>query len=295
MSPALRADDDGRKRVYIDGVFDMLNVGHIQALEDAVKTVREGELVVGVVGDDDATAYKRKPIIDETTPYHIVETDEFDAIDYECLRECVSMQTHACIVICNIGTTMTSGVDDPSKIRRILDETGLPCFIHCDAALAGMLITPEDERILQTCDSLSMSFPKFLGAPMPCGIVLCKRAVAKGDFIDYLHSIDTTIGGSRNGFMPLHVWRTLARHGASGLRRLATENLAQAQDALQLFRDHGVQAQLQLTTIVFAKPSSEVVKKWQLACTDTLAHVVIMPSTSLSTIRELLGELLISP
>lgn len=221
-------------------------------------------------------------------PYHVVDTNEFDEIDYERLREQVTDCQHPCVVVCNIGTTMRSGVDNLGKIHRVLEDARVPFFIHCDAALAGMLI---EGRLLDLCDSVSMSFHKFLGASMPCGIVLCKRTATKGNFIDYLHSIDTTIGGSRNGFTPLQVWRSLSRYGADGLRRLADENLNKAKDVLECFRTHGISAQLQLTTIVFEKPSDEVVKKWQLACTDTIAHIVVMPSTTMESIESFLNDL----
>ena len=46
------------------------------------------------------------------------------------------------------------------------------------------------------------------------------------------------------------------------------------------------------TTVVFEKPSDEVVKKWQLACTGNIAHVVVMPSVSDEKLKKFFDEYL---
>lgn len=53
-------------RVYIDGVFDLFHVGHLESLRAALRVASETsepELYVGVVSDEDAASYKRVPII----------------------------------------------------------------------------------------------------------------------------------------------------------------------------------------------------------------------------------------
>lgn len=56
-------------RVYVDGVWDMFHVGHLNCLEYARAYCegdgleKECELIVGVVSDEDAASYKRTPII----------------------------------------------------------------------------------------------------------------------------------------------------------------------------------------------------------------------------------------
>ena len=55
----------------------MFHVGHLNSLEAAFSIAcQEGnpELVVGIVSDDDALSYKRKPIIDENSRALIVES-----------------------------------------------------------------------------------------------------------------------------------------------------------------------------------------------------------------------------
>ena len=48
-------------RVYVDGVFDLFHRGHLRMLEQA--RALGGELWVGVVSDQDAATYKRRPVI----------------------------------------------------------------------------------------------------------------------------------------------------------------------------------------------------------------------------------------
>ncbi|GMI04188.1 hypothetical protein TrVE_jg7041 [Triparma verrucosa] len=56
--------EGGKERViYMDGVFDLFHVGHLEAIQQAR---RMGDrLILGVTGDDDAEGYKRRPFINE--------------------------------------------------------------------------------------------------------------------------------------------------------------------------------------------------------------------------------------
>tara|TARA_B110000977_G_C11023923_1_gene472413 strand:- start:716 stop:1117 length:402 start_codon:yes stop_codon:yes gene_type:complete len=48
-------------RIYVDGVFDLFHVGHLNLLKNAKK---HGDiLVVGIISDKDTESYKRTPII----------------------------------------------------------------------------------------------------------------------------------------------------------------------------------------------------------------------------------------
>ena len=68
------------KIVYIDGVFDLFHRGHLESLIKAKKCLNEPEntyLIVGVVGDEDATGYKRKPIINEEDRKEIISSIKY--------------------------------------------------------------------------------------------------------------------------------------------------------------------------------------------------------------------------
>lgn len=65
--------------VYCDGVFDMLHIGHMKQFESALKAAGGGgaRLLVGVHGDDDCIAYKRKPVMNEQERYDTVRACKF--------------------------------------------------------------------------------------------------------------------------------------------------------------------------------------------------------------------------
>jgi len=68
------------KRVYIDGVFDLFHRGHLESLIKAKNCLNDPEntyLLVGVVGDKDATGYKRKPIVKEEDRREIISSIKY--------------------------------------------------------------------------------------------------------------------------------------------------------------------------------------------------------------------------
>ncbi len=56
--------------VYFDGVFDMPHIGHMMAFKNAAKFGTR--LFVGVVNDEDATPYKRRPVMTAQERYDVV-------------------------------------------------------------------------------------------------------------------------------------------------------------------------------------------------------------------------------
>lgn len=62
------------KTVYVDGVFDLLHVGHLNFLKEAKKL--GNRLLVGVVLDRDASSYKRPPIIPYDQRYEMINNLE---------------------------------------------------------------------------------------------------------------------------------------------------------------------------------------------------------------------------
>ncbi len=69
--------------------------------------------------------------------------------------------------------------------------------------------------------SISVSGHKFIGAPMPCGVVITRRryVMALSQDVEYLNSRDATIMGSRNGHAPIYMWYTLTKKGYEGMRK----------------------------------------------------------------------------
>jgi cytidyltransferase-like protein len=65
-----------KRRVYIDGVFDLFHRGHLECLRKSKEFFGNDdvELIVGVISDEDATNYKRKPVFNEEDRFMLVQS-----------------------------------------------------------------------------------------------------------------------------------------------------------------------------------------------------------------------------
>lgn len=203
------------------------------------------------------------------------------------------------IVNVNIGTTVRGAVDDLDRVLATLVAAGYTedrFYVHCDGALFGMMLpfleSPASPTVTfrKPIGSVSVSGHKFIGAPVPCGVVMTRRrhADALSREVEYINSRDATIMGSRNGHAPLYLWLALSRKGVAGFAADAERCLALARDLRRMLEEAGVRATLneRSSTVVFDRPSDVAfVRRWQLACEGDVAHVVVMPSTSEATLR----------
>ena len=231
----------------------------------------------------------------------MIKRSDNGEMDYDDLRE--SIRIHRDIppvIIANIGTTMTGAIDNIATIRSILDEFAISrSYIHCDAALSGLILPFMDEPppfgFETDIDSIAISGHKLIGSPIPCGVVLTKREhvnqIARG--IEYVGVLDTTISGSRNAFTPLILWYAFRRYGEKGLKKVVGDALTLADYALEKFKQHGVEAwrNKYSITVVFPKPSAAIIRKWQLASKDDIAHIITLPHLDPETIDRLVEEI----
>jgi histidine decarboxylase len=103
--------------------------------------------------------------------------------------------------------------------------------------------------------------------------------------------------GSRNGHASVYLWYAIQKKGMSGLRKDTIECLQKARKLSSLLQENGIDTYLGplSCTVVFERPSEhDFVRKWQLACEGDIAHVVVMPSTSVQTLKKFVDELVIS-
>ena len=222
-------------------------------------------------------------------------------MDYEDLRETLRIRRDAPpIIFANIGTTMKEARDDIVLIRSILDDLAIENrYIHCDAALCGgyaaFLDPPPAWDFEDGADSIAISGHKFIGSPIPCGIVLARRGHVDriGHSVAYIGSVDTTISGSRNGFTPLMMWYAIRSLGIEGLRRRIIESLGVAAYAEQRFKEIGLAAwrNPQAITVVFPEPPQAVCDKWQLATAGGFSHIICMPHVRREQIDRLIGDI----
>lgn len=230
-------------------------------------------------------------------PNIMIRSQPSGEIDYDDLRETIRIHRQIPpIIMANIGTTMKEAIDDIPRIRNMMRDMAIPRhYIHCDAALDGMILPFVEDAptwdFAAGTDSLAISGHKFIGSPIPCGIALAKKTnvdrIARS--IEYVGTLDTTVTGSRNGITPIFLWYAIQRYGHEGFAENARRCQQLAQYAVDRFQALGVDAwkNKQAVTVVFPRPPEQVLTKWQIAVKDDYAHIICMPHFT----RELIDTL----
>lgn len=225
-------------------------------------------------------------------------------MDYDALAAEISQNKDRPVIInVNIGTTVKGAVDNLDRILRILNSLGIPrerYHIHCDGALFAMMLPFVDfapsVSFEKPIDSIAVSGHKMLGCPMPCGIALTRKEHVKKveQRIDYLNSVDTTIMGSRNGQAALYLWYSLRKKGMEGIKQDVVHCMETAMYLRDKMTDAGLTCRLNdlSSTVVLERPLDDaLIKRWQLACEDDIAHVVVMPNVTKEKIDLFVEEL----
>jgi len=222
-------------------------------------------------------------------------------IDLEDLRETIRIHRDLPpIIFANIGTTMKGAIDDLEGIRQILDDLAIhQSYIHGDAALSGMILPlvddPQPWDFDAGLDSISISGHKMIGAPIPCGVVLAKKThvdrIARS--IEYVGTMDTTILGSRSAIAPLFLWYALRTVGLDGFRQRIEYCFEIAEYAIEKLTQTGHHAwrHPNSVTVVFDRPSDEVISRWQLAVQGEIVHVITMPHVTRQQIDRLVEDI----
>lgn len=234
-----------------------------------------------------------------------VPTLETGEISYDTLEaELKKNADRPAILNVNIGTTVKGAVDDVDRVISALKNAGFDrerFFIHCDGALFGMMIPFVKRAPMVTfkkpIDSISVSGHKFVGSPVPCGVVMTRlsRIQALSSDVEYLNSRDATIMGSRNGHAPIYMWYTFTLKGYEGLRKDVEKCLRNAHLLRDMLADAGIKTMLNelSSTVVFERPQDiTFVRKWQLACEGDIAHVVVMPNITVEKLEHFVRELI---
>jgi histidine decarboxylase len=254
-----------------------------------------------IVYYSESTHYSiRKNIHLLNIPSIVIKSQENGEIDYEDFENTVRMNRHKpVIVLATFGTTMKEAKDDISKIKRILSGLAIQDnYIHCDAALAGSygpFMKPKlPFDFIDGADSISISGHKFIGSPIPTGVLMAKRSnrdrIAKG--ISYIGSSDTTITGSRNGHSPLFLWYALKQLGIKGLQKRYQDSLEVAEYCEKELKNIGIKAwrNPNAITVVLPKMPKSIKDKWQLATEGDIAHVICMPNVTKKQIDNFVND-----
>jgi len=234
--------------------------------------------------------------------HQVINSQSNGEINYEHLSQVIQQNSQQPVIInLNIGTTVKGAIDDLDKVLEILKRHQIKdYYIHCDAALSGMILPFLDDapqvNFQKPIDSVAIS-GKFIGSPLPCGVVLTKKKwVEKVEtMIEYIGSKDTTILGSRNGHTPLIIWYALQTRGYEGFAKEAKTCIQNAQylfEQLKL-REYPCMLNKFSNTVVFQKPGQRLIKKWQLATLDNFAHLIVMQNIDKHKIDTFVNELVL--
>lgn len=234
-------------------------------------------------------------------PSIVIRAQENGEIDYQDLHHTIRMNRHKpVIILANIGTTMTEARDDMRQVKQILKDLAIKnYYIHADAALSGSYSAFIDPRpafdFADGVDSIAVSGHKFIGSPIPCGVVVAKKSnrdrIARS--VAYIGSVDTTITGSRNGHSPLFLWYAIKKAGLAGFRARAEHSLEVAAYTEQQLKELGIEAwrNPDTITVVFPEPAEAIRQKWQLASEQGFSHIICMPNVSKAQIDEVVAEI----
>lgn len=226
-------------------------------------------------------------------------------IDYQDLRETLRVNRDLPpIIFANIGTTMTEARDDIGKIQAIMAEMAIPnYYIHSDAALCGAIAPFLPQRpafdFADGADSISISGHKFIGSPIPCGLVLARKdhvnRIARS--VAYIGNLDTTVTGSRNGLTPLILWYAMQRMGAEGMAQRVQQSLQLAAYTVDALQAIGVPAwrNPEALTVVVPEVNPTIKEKWQLATANGISHIMLMPYITQQHVDDLVADMQLYP
>ncbi len=231
----------------------------------------------------------------------MVKSQSSGEIDYQDLAETIRIHRDIpAIIFANIGTTMTGAVDNLDKIKLIMKDLAITQFyIHCDAALGGMILPFVDKSqpfdFSADVDSISISGHKMIGSPIPCGLALAKKTHVDriSRSVEYIGTLDTTVTGSRNAITPLFLWYAIHSKGKSGFREICQHCITIADYAIKRFADRGIKAwrNPNSITVVFPRQEEDVLAKWQIATQNDLAHIITMPHVKTSHIDRFINDI----
>ena len=181
-------------------------------------------------------------------------------------------------VFCS-GSVAKGAYDDILKLLQSIKLAGVQdddYHIHLDAALGGMITPFLDNANLsldfsiQEVDSLSVSFHKRIGIPMPGSLFLARQKILDNlpcvPFAECVSSYDTTIGGSRDGLAPFITFTMINKIGIDGLKQRTLLVLKNALYLTESLKAHGINAWQNdwSPCVVFPAPSHKLVNKYHL-------------------------------
>ncbi|WP_415328763.1 histidine decarboxylase [Chryseobacterium sp. MMS23-Vi53] len=227
-----------------------------------------------------------------------LENGEIDYSDLE--KKIKENKTLPAILIANIGTTVKEAKDDIKKIQKILKIHKIKDhYIHCDAAFCGsfaQFLTPKPSfDFSEGADSIIISGHKFIGSPIPCGIIIVRKSNKEkvSNYVNIIDSLDDTITGSRNAISALFMWYAIKTIGKEGLKSKLLKCLKLTSYTFEKILNLEVKAwrNPNALTILIPRVSKKLQNKWQVATHGELSHIIIKPGITKNMIDKFLLDL----
>lgn len=211
----------------------------------------------------------------------IIKTNSNGEMDYNDLENKIVINKDKPILInVNLGTTMKGAIDNPGEIYRIIQKNNMEnkYYMHADGALMGFVLPflEKDIYFKKHIHSISISGHKWLGIPFPCGIFLMEKHFLSfiQNSVEYIGSNDCMISGSRNGHSPVFLKHIITTKTHDDFSKDIDECIKLADYLVSNIK--GAWRNHNSITVVFSKPSQDIIDKWQLATSNDISHVVVM-------------------
>ena len=229
-----------------------------------------------------------------------IPTDSKGEINYDVLNGLLKARKkdHPVIICANLGTTMTGAIDNIKLLKFMCEKYKLKHHIHADAALSGMMLPFLEEaqphKFDDGIDSIAVSGHKFIGTPIPCGIVLTKQDYSTGNEVEYVKTIDSTLMGSRDGFSPLMLYHNIELN-KDKFKYQVQRCLYLADHLIYKFSKIGINAwrNHNSNTVVFPIKGipEHILDKWHIATEGLNGHILVMQHVSKKKIKEFIKDI----
>ncbi|WP_340064937.1 pyridoxal-dependent decarboxylase [Ascidiimonas aurantiaca] len=255
------------------------SVSNLQAVHLGVKKLSQDVTLVTSVGAHNSIC--KAGAITRVKAFKEIETTENGDIDTNAFSHFLeSRNNNEKFIFCFCSGTVAKGAyDNVPELIRILKEKGIKadnCFIHLDAALGGM-ITPFLENTplkldfsIPEIDSLSVSFHKRLGIPVPGSLFLLRKSSfdfsQSAPFIEDYKSHDTTVPGSRDGLSPFITLMKLKKIGYEGMADRTEKVLKKATSFANRLQEEGIKVikNPYSPCVYFEAPDDNILKEYHL-------------------------------
>lgn len=236
----------------------------------------------------------------------LVKSDDMGRMIPDSLEKVLDT-TRPCLIIYAMGSTLKGAIDNQPALNKVLARhKDMEIYRHVDAALFGgylpfTIYKYMVNRQKSEFESISISGHKFFGIDSPCGLFITSRHIYDEQTtydIAYLNANMRMINCSRSAVEPIKFWWLIQTIGDKGWTEQAnaiienTEYLKKQLERAKWPYWHNKYS----NTVLFKRPSEEIVSKYNLACGKAfgqdVSHIVVMQHVNKQAIDTFITDLI---